>query len=751
MRKAVLSRISLAACAIMTFLAVPAFATTAPLSLMQMFGSSSSAIANQGNQYTYLLRNMQQTPVFFNITSGSKRLGIIQAVSTCGHHLAPLGACKLALSFKAPKTEGQFKTHLNITTPAKQTFQLPLTFNVINKPLVSKITDSSSELQWQALPGPYGGQAMNMIVSSNNPEHLYTAVYGIGVYRSVNAGKSWEIVNNIQGNPPVTQVVMSQGVLYALAFEGPGDNIFKSVDQGRHWTQTNNNLPMLFSPHLYPANHVLYASTANGLYVTKDGGENWNYINIGNGEGVNVATIQGQTMYVGGDGYLARSINGGINWTLINNLPSINFSIKALLNIQGTIYVGGNGAGVGEGPIFKSTDDGKNWSNASTGINSNFHITGFGSQGDAIYAYGYSSSGGSYGVFKSIDNGNNWTPVNGLPNANDMTVNNSTLYAATNQGIYKSTDAGSAWQAINNGIMGNSVADLFSLKNGTLFAVTENSGMYKSIDNGQSWSTVNLNKPVTTSFQSASIQEDDNSNLYALLDGSVFKSDNDGNTWTMLNLPHSEYTHATIFPSVMLVSGKAIYLGTAFGIYESTNGGASWSYQMTTWQFFNSIVLLRGTNRIYLSYDINSDIENYFLWMPANNINDVKAIDTTLPNITEFVTAKSHPNTLYALAGSLYESKDGGNNWNMVNNGISNNTDVTSLLTDGSNWFAAAFDPTATSGYSAYLSTNQGKSWIPASNGLEQNTDILSLAENNNFIFAGTTNPGIYRASQPAN
>ncbi len=91
---------------------------------------------------------------------------------------------------------------------------------------------------------------------------------------------------------------------------------------------------------------------------------------------------------------------------------------------------------------------------------------------------------------------------------------------------------------------------------------------------------------------------------------------------------------------------------------------------------------------------------------------------------------------IFAGTGSgIYLSTDNGTNWNTVNNGLPDNSIVTSMAISGSNTFAVV------TYHGVYVSSDRGLSWTSANNGLP--ITIGCLLANGNNIFAGTES-GVY-------
>ncbi len=747
------------------------FATIPPLNLMQVPFSSNVAIANQTNEYAYILKNNQQEPVDFTIELTNHKINVNPKLSSCRNHLPALGMCRLVINFKSPKIVGPIKAYINLSIVSGQMIKLPLIFNVIAKTNIHRSPNSvTSKLHWQAMPGPDGGSITSIVVSPDNGDVLYAASNNI--YKSTNGGQSWTttlpLIDNMGNNYTsyVVQLVINQGVLYALVNKGSFIFIFESTDQGQHWSQLNTSeLPNSSYPYLVTTQQALYVSTDEGIYLSKDG-VNWNALSQDNNIGGNFI-VQGKTIYSGGNLGVTKSVDGGNSWETMNNFPNgVMPQVSTLLNVNGTIYVGTSSNNydddnnIHNDAVFKSTDGGQTWSDAGYGLDK-CPIINFAVQGNAIYAltlpfYISPSDNCMGGIYKTIDGGNSWNPVNtGLTyyNVNNIAASNSTLYAATNGGVLASNNGGNNWQSINEGIKNNSVTSLLSLQNGTVYAGTLNGGIFKSTDDGITWT--DLNKGITTANTNnngvSSIVADDQGNIYALDGVTIYKLAKNSENWTIISPPQN--LGVQILPTSILISGTALYAESMDGIYRTLDSGLDWEL-LSNYAINNPYVmaLLDSTNSLY--YILNPST----IWsMPANGANEGSSMNGNLPlliNINKIVTVNNLPYSLLYVATNqgIYINK-GGNNWTALNNPLPAYENITSLYSNGHILIIGSADD------GIYLSEDGGKSWLSANDGIDQKDSISNFSENNNFIFAtaipnvlsnNSTVVGFYRASKSA-
>ncbi len=738
-------------------LAQPAHADSTPLSLINIYPNTYYSDIHRHNIYYYLLKNNQANPVFFEISPLTHGLHVNQRISTCSNGLAAGASCKLVISFDVPNKIGQIQTQLIITTKDKQSIQFPLTYNVPAKPTAIKTIASTSVDHWQAT-GPYGGQVMDIAISPSDPNHLFAGVYGAGVYKSTDGGKNWTPVNNGMTTLNVQQLLIKGDAIYAVTFDG---GIFKSNDDGTHWIAINNGLPFpAYIGVLAADNNTLYASDdVGGIFRSTDGGIHWTTIGNNFPENVNsnAILIKGNVIYAGTEGAgLLKSEDSGKTWAYANNGIGNNV-INTLFDDNGILYAGTPNYGATDDSVYKSTDGGQHWTLASNGLGIN-NITSFAKQGKAIYAGAGSQSVGNGvlishgGVFKTTDGGRIWTPIARLDYqfVDKVIANNSTLYAATAGGLYQSRNGGSNWTAINNGINGNWITSLLVLPD-AIYAGTATSGIFKSTDNGMTWASINAETNLNNSLGIIGITSDNNKNIYVNYISSeitrgqytltgIYKSYDGGHSWILL-IPPSHGTNPVI-PSAMLNQDSAFYIGTVmWGVYQSLDGGASW--QQFAPGFPNEqIASMTVLNKMF--YVINNGLGIYKTsisgteqWNSAfGNLPSIQVINGLVPVKNGLLA-----NSLLVLTNlGIYASKDGGQNWLPLNNGLLPYTNVTSLLQLNDTTFIAGTSD------GIYKSIDSGQNWWPDSNGLNQIVPINNLVSDGNYEFAGTM-AGIYRAS----
>ena len=221
-----------------------------------------------------------------------------------------------------------------------------------------------------------------VIVDPANPKVLYAGAgqngSGSGVYKSEDAGLTWQLASTGLPAEDVAALVISQAetpTLYAAV--GVRGYIYASTDGAQSWKRIGNTeLFGGFERRLYRAatNAKLLFSLARpgGLARSRDGGRTWTPIDQGlpkDEHEVYVLSLaidptDANVIYAGTGGFVGqghgvyKSTDGGDTWSPINR-GMIDYRLTAIAVNPAkpqTIYAGSDA-----GELFKSTDAGQTW------------------------------------------------------------------------------------------------------------------------------------------------------------------------------------------------------------------------------------------------------------------------------------------------------------------------------------------------------------------------------------------------------
>ncbi|MEZ4911115.1 MAG: hypothetical protein R2774_09670 [Saprospiraceae bacterium] len=271
-------------------------------------------------------------------------------------------------------------------------------------------SSARNSVEWRLEgPGNIGARANTIAIHPNNANIMYLGFSEGGVFKTEDAGISWEPIFDAQATLSIGKITIdtqNPNIIYV----GTGD-----------------------------PNVSGYPFVGNGLYKSQDGGKTWQ--NIGLQETRIISDIavdpkNSKVLYVGTMGIpffkdknrgLYKSIDGGITWQqslFINDSTGVS-NVVIDPEQTNTIYVStwnrirNNKRSLVSGPdggVFKSTDGGQNWKRLEGGLpmtaNSRVGIDISKSNPNILYAI--IASGEDYnikGIYKTEDRGESWVNI----------------------------------------------------------------------------------------------------------------------------------------------------------------------------------------------------------------------------------------------------------------------------------------------------------------------------------------------------
>jgi PKD repeat protein len=353
------------------------------------------------------------------------------------------------------------------------------------------------------------GRVRAIVTDPANPNTIYVAFSGGGLWKSTDGGAFWQAKTETLGSLSIGSVAMDPNNANTLylglgdPFDGTGLGIVKMTDGGDTWTEpvflgnSTSIADILVAPN---DSNIVMVATNKGLYRSADAGKSYSPITISTGVAEtpkiwSIVSGGGNTMVLSLEaapsaasgttrqGQVWRSTNAGLNWTRavgVTHTAGLNrISMASAPSNRSVMYAmaakqiaSGN---TDLGNIFKSTDGGANWtgvattttgaykSYANTNGESSSLQTLLGGQGfynhmvvvdrsNANIAY----FGGQLLMAKTTDGGTtfrqntNWLAQYSLPYVHadfhaGHIASNGTLYVGTDGGIFRSTDAGATF------------------------------------------------------------------------------------------------------------------------------------------------------------------------------------------------------------------------------------------------------------------------------------------------------------------
>ncbi|MBA3683220.1 MAG: T9SS type A sorting domain-containing protein, partial [Bacteroidetes bacterium] len=411
-----------------------------------------------------------------------------------------------------------------------------------------------------SISSSFSSSRLSLAVTPADDKYVYIMVgstnngFG-GLYRSVNAGASWTLMSsspnvmgwsttgNDAGGQAWYDIAIDASPTNANEITVGGVNSWKSTNGGANWTLNTHWYGGGGKPYVHADLHyIMYTS--------------------------------GTTCYLGTDGGIARTTNGGTSWTTINgnmNIAQIYKMGQSTTN-PARIVTGhqDNGTNLSNGSAWSEIYGGDGMDCFIDWNNNNFIIASY-VNGD----FQRSTNGGASWV--NIVNGLTGNAAWVAPIVQDPQTQN-TFYCGY-QHVFKSTNQGTTWVQLGN--IGATLDEIkVSPSNPNYIYATAPGGIWKTSNGGTTWSNISTGLPIGTNQITDLTMDNLNPNqIYVTVSGylantKVFSSNNGGATWTnystgLPNIP----TNCIIYTKN---SPQALYVGTDVGVYYREASMSAW-------------------------------------------------------------------------------------------------------------------------------------------------------------------------------
>jgi len=425
-----------------------------------------------------------------------------------------------------------------------------------------------------------------------------------GIFRRSDGSAQWRQLLSLQ-TAILTLVVRTDGQILAGSVANeffPGSQIFfYSQDNGASWRGTpafsiGLNAKAVRSLLVIAGNRILagtgggdvFGEGGDGLFVSDDFGATWNTLGLSSNVVFSLTEGPDATVLAGTSSGFLRSSTEGQTWSFRNqglSFPWDSVEIHFLARSpDGTIL-----AGTAHDGLLLSTDQGMTWTQA--GLSNVVDILSFamGPTGDLL-------AGTANNIYRSTDNGKNWKSTRSFsPETRAMILSrNGSLIAGTAFGVLKSTDQGQTWTSFielrkDGDLQNDAVTALVLETDGIILAGTRRNGVFRSKDDGDSWTSTNVG------LGDSLIQvlvADDLGTIWAGTSRGVFKSTNKADSWEQSGL-------VDILVNCLVVnSGMVLFAATPEGVFFSEDGGVMWQ-EANVGLGDNAVKALLGTSSGY--------------------------------------------------------------------------------------------------------------------------------------------------------
>lgn len=345
--------------------------------------------------------------------------------------------------------------------------------------------------------GPFrGGRSVTGTGVTGDPLTYYMGTTGGGLWKTTDGGQRWKNISDgffktgsvgavavSESNPNIVYCGMGEHAVRGV-MTSYGDGVYKSVDAGKTWTKIGlEDTQHISRIAIHPTNPDIVFVAAQGalfgpnkdrgVYKSTDGGKTWK----------NVLSV--------------NDLTGAVEISIDMNFPNVLYA--AMWEHQRKPWMvisGGEGSG-----LYKSTDSGETWVKIHEGLPKEMGkmaIAVSRANPDKVYALIESDSNKDLGgLFASEDGGKNWARVS---DDNRLTQrawyytevfadpnNEQTVYVLSAQAL-RSIDGGKTWEEIE-GAHGDYHDLWINPANSKNLLMSDDGGSSVSFDYGKTWST----------------------------------------------------------------------------------------------------------------------------------------------------------------------------------------------------------------------------------------------------------------------
>ncbi|MFT7667266.1 MAG: photosystem II stability/assembly factor-like uncharacterized protein, partial [Patiriisocius sp.] len=457
------------------------------------------------------------------------------------------------------------------------------------------------------------------------------------LYKSTNGGTSWDKIHTgfptgKLGRIAIAVAPSDASILYAvLETEDKSKNgLWKSLNAGKSWEHLNNDFGLVVRPFYFsrividPKNpDIVLKGGLNGS-ISRDGGATFK--NLGNMHSdihdLAFHINDSDVIFSGTDGGVYRSWNGGTTFEIVENLPLSQFyhiSVDDAVpyNVYGGLQDNGSWYGPSSSPGGVNARD---WN--SVGYGDGFRVLKHPTKNIV-----YSEMQGAENVWRYDIDRNRTKTIQPLPKKGDPELRfnwNAPMAVSTHQPdrfymasqfLHVSENMGDSWTIISPDLTTNDKKKQDQSKSGglsvdnsgaenhtTIFTIaespldekilwigTDDGNVQVTTNGGVSWNNVTANLtgiPANTWVYHIEASIHGKGTAYAVFDGHTMgdmkpyamKTTDYGKTWS--NIISNDIQENAFVRNIQedYVNEDLLFLGTEMGLYVTINGGKGWSH-----------------------------------------------------------------------------------------------------------------------------------------------------------------------------
>lgn len=488
----------------------------------------------------------------------------------------------------------------------------------------------------------------DFVMDPSNPDILYASMWEFrrtawsfesggessALYKSIDAGKTWNKIHNgfPEGNLGRLAIAVAPSnpkILYTVieAKEAARKGLYKSEDAGQNWKQLNNDFGITVRPFYFsritvdPKNEDVIVKGGLSGSISRDGG--LTFKDLGNMHSdihdIVFDINDSDRMFVGTDGGVYRSWNGGTTMEIVENLPLSQFYHVSVDNEEPyNIYGGLQDNGSWYGPSRATGGvKARDWN--SIGPGDGFRVLKHPTKNII-----YSEMQGADNIWRYDVDKKLIKTIQPLPKEGDAKLRfnwNAPMaisafepdrFYVGSQFLHVSNDMGDTWKIISPDLTTNdkskqdqsdsgglSIDNSGAENHTTIFTIaespldenviwvgTDDGNVQVTTDGGKNWTNTSMEiegLPKNTWVYHIEASSHDKGTAYAVFEGHssgdmtpyTYKTTDFGKTWK--NIITDDVVGFVRNIQEDYVNPDLLFLGTEFGLYITLDGGNSWT------------------------------------------------------------------------------------------------------------------------------------------------------------------------------
>lgn len=598
--------------------------------------------------------------------------------------------------------------------------------------------DSSATASVDSI-GPFGGNTWDIAIDPTSAR-LYAVAKDSpnGFYWSDDEGAQWHGLSGVDyGGSAAVEVSPTDGTVFVVL-----NGLYRSTDGGENLSKILDDGSETM---LYAQDHLMMASnTAMGsIQISADNGDTFSTVSVDSAvsvwwiaDGITSGTFYAIGYENDGTEHLYRSTNSGTTWSEIS-IPS-NLSGRVCVNPTDATNIFLDSAGTTDS--YYSTDAGSSWTTAS-GVQSGNCV--FDSSGRIYIGDNYSDDKGvTWGEIADDNDGSSRVVGSHafVIDPNDVNI----LYGDGVPGVTKSVNRGTSWEDVNTGISGVNISDISQATDKDVVWASSVNGVARTenfTSGDPSWDFPLLQDPTHAIW----VKPSDSEIAVVGEIGGIKRTTDGGITWSE-NVAPDSLTPDFIVGDILQdrLDSDTIYAAASFYqtgqlktgmVFQSNDAGLTWADMSPTDNASVQSLSQTSTGDIYAAIGAEAGTDNATGIYKYSNGEWTHLSGSPSTEMIKVIVDPEHDNVIYAMASNaqgngdssmfgFYLSKDSGETWTKITDGLENFNQLTSLVLQSSTTPNTLYLGVVNSDGQAalYKSSTAGTTWGLLYTGLKDET-----------------------------